>query len=478
MAITNLNNPLQTVALRSAALVGSKTVQDGLLSLLLIWLARSNQVDYGLIVLGASVAMLLRALQSMGLDQYTLREFSSSQSNTGSLLRQMIKIKTLIAGGTIFVFLIFAFFIVKWPFHQTAIILILLLGQCFEGLADTFFNLFRAEGQSINESLCRTGPNLIASVYGAGCLYFHLDIFFFSLLFLLSGTLKLSTAVFGATRLLDRPLQSTTPFSFDKGKLTSLALVVTISFFGIFYNEIQIFWIKQYHSFIDVAVYRVAYDVTTFVCGAVAQLIVGAILFPLLINAFTLKDKNKFQDMVRSYFKKTVTIGSGVAAFLCVFGGKFVLFVYGSQYLEAEPLVPLFAIAAFFSFVNNFSIYVMLSMRQEKRLALYLLAPMTISILSGPLLIASAGPTGAVISLLLCRATLSMILITTLQRKIHLLKLEEYKNVILYWFVAAILFILLSPVNYFLSSCLALSFYFVVIWHEQKATQTKGKHRK
>jgi O-antigen/teichoic acid export membrane protein len=473
MATTNLNNPLQTVTLRSAALVGSKTVQDGLLSLLLIWLARNNQMDYGLIVLGSSVAMLLRALQSMGLDQYTLREFSSSQANTGSLLWKMIKIKTLIAGGTFFIFLAFAFFFTKWPFHQTAIILILLLGQAFEGLADTFFNLFRAEGQSINESLCRTGPNLIASVYGAGCLYFQVDIIFFSLLFLLSGTLKLSTAIFGATRLCNRPLQSTTPFSFDKGKITSLALVAIISFFGTFYNEIQIFWIKQYHSFIDVSIYKVAYDVTTFACGAVAQLIVGAILFPLLINAFTHKDKTKFQNIVRSYFKQIITIGSGVAAFLCIFGGKFVLFVYGDQYLEAEALVPLFGIAAFFSFVNNFSIYVLLSMRQEKRLVLYLLAPITISILSGPLLIASVGPTGAVISLLLCRATLSMILITTLQRKIHLLKVVEYKNVALYWFVAATLFILLAPVNYLLSSCLALSFYFVSIWYEQKKHTNK-----
>ena len=417
--------------------------------------------------------MLLRALQSMGLDQYTLREFSSSQSNTGSLLRQMIKIKALIAGGAIFIFLIFSFFFAKWPFHQTAIILILLSGQCFEGLADTFFNLFRAEGQSINESLCRTGPNLIASAYGAGCLYFHLDILFFSLLFLLSGTLKLGTAIFGATRLCDCPLQDNTPFSFGKGDLTSLALVATISFFGIFYNEIQIFWLKQYHSFIDVAVYRVAYDVTTFVCGAVAQLIIGAILFPLLTSTFTHKDKNKFQDMVRSYFRKIVTIGSGIAAVLAVFGGKLLLLVYGNQYLEAESLAPLFGIAAFFSFINNFSIYVMLSMRQEKLLALCLLAPITISVLSGPLLISSVGPTGAVISLLLCRVTLSMIIITILQKKIQLLKVAEYKNVILYWVAATTLFILLLQINYYLSSCLALSFYFVMIWHDQKQHRRK-----
>ena len=97
-----------TVAVRSATLVGSKAVQDILLSLLFIWLARLDPSGYGLIVLGLSIAMLLRSLQSMGLDQYTLRELSSSHTQQGVLLKQMARIKVIIAAWMILLFLAFA----------------------------------------------------------------------------------------------------------------------------------------------------------------------------------------------------------------------------------------------------------------------------------------------------------------------------------------------------------------------------------
>ena len=234
-------------AVRSAALVGSKAVQDILASLLLIWLARLDPSGYGLTVLGMSAAMLLRALQSMGMDQYTLRELSALDSRRGALLRKMARVKIIIIAAVITVFLGFSFFR-QWPQEHSVVVFVLLCGQGLEGLSDTFFNMLRAEGRNINESVCRTGPNVIASIYGAGCLLFQLDIVFFALMFPFGGAMKLVASIYSARRLCDFKFFKGESFRLDSSALLALVTISGVSFLGTFYNEIQIFWLKNYYN--------------------------------------------------------------------------------------------------------------------------------------------------------------------------------------------------------------------------------------
>lgn len=453
----------RTIIVRSSALIGSKAIQDGLLSILFIWLARTNQSGFGLIILGSSIAALLRSIQSMGLDQYTLREFSASPSLSSHFLRQMSWIKIQIFLLAAVCFFCFAF-LKNWPSTQIIITTILISSQLFEGITDTVFSLFRAEGQIVNESVCRTIPNILAAVYGAFCLYFQLDIIFFSFLFFINGFLKLVAAMVGARKLRSFSISTDKPNKLLPEQVQSLIRVIVISFFGMFYNEIQIFWIKQYYSFTDITYYKTAFDITTFVCSAVAHLIVGAVLFPQLVSLFANKKDEKFRRIVQVYFRKIIALGSGLAVFLSLFGGKLVFLIYGTHYLPAKTLVPIFAFAAFFSFINNFIIYVMLAMRQEKNLLLFLCVPVSISVLMGPTLIATTGPLGAALSLLLCRALFSIFLITFIQKRIQLFKLAEYKNIAAYWLIAATIFLLLGQFSYFISSRLALFVYFLLLW--------------
>ena len=200
--------------------------------------------------------------------------------------------------------------------------------------------MLRVEGQSINESICRTGPNIIVTIYGAVCLVLHLDILLFALLFLFGGGMKLILSIYFSRRLCDFYLFKGALVSFGKAGFSGLALISGISFFGTFYNEIQIFWLKQYHTLVDVAQYRVAHDVTVFVCGAFAQLIVGAVLFPQLAKCFSSGDTDKFRLSIRSYLFKIVSIGSGLVFFLSIFGGLLVLFYLWRPILASRTLSP------------------------------------------------------------------------------------------------------------------------------------------
>ncbi len=468
---------LKSIVSRSAALIGSKTVQDTLLSILFIWLARTDQSGYGLLMLGLSSVILLRSLQSMGLDNYTLRELSSSSedsNHTGSLLRQMTMTKVFISCGAILVFLIFSLVIKQWPFHQVVVVLILLLSQSFEGLADTFFNIFRAEGKAVNEGICRTAPNIIAFLYGSICLFFHLDILFFSLLFLLSGGLKLSAAITGARKLSFFSLKKNSGSHIHKKAVLSLGFISGVSFLGSFYNEIQIFWIRQYHGFNEVAIYKVASDVTGSLCGIVANLIIGAVLFPQLVKAASAGREDHFREAVQSFFKKIILFGSAVSVFLALFGGRIAFLIYGESYAASKALVPYFAAAALLSFINNYIIFVLLAMGQEKKLLLFSAVPAAISILMGPTIILKTGPLGGVLSLLCCRATLSAILVTYLQKRLHFLQFVELTKVAGYWITASAVFLIPDHFfNLYLSGSLLLLIYLLLAWWDWRRTGLK-----
>ena len=467
---------LKSIVSRSAALIGSKTVQDSLLSILFIWLARTDQSGYGLIMLGLSNVILLRSLQSMGLDNYTLRELSSSSGDsdhTGSLLRQMTMTKVFISCGAILIFLIFSLVIKQWPLHQVLVVLILLLSQSFEGLANTFFNIFRAEGKAVNEGICRTAPNIIAFLYGSICLFFHLDILLFSLLFLISGGLKLSTAIIGARKLSFFSLKKNSGSHIHKKAVLSLGVISGVSFLGSFYNEIQIFWIRQYHGFNEVAIYKVASDVTGSLCGIVANLIIGAVLFPQLVKAAAGREDH-FREAVQSFFKKIILFGSAISVFLALFGGRIALLIYGESYAASIALIPYFAAAALFSFINNYIIFVLLAMGQERKLLLFSAVPAAISILMGPTLILKTGPLGGALSLLCCRAILSVILVTYLQKRLHFLQFTELMKVAGYWITASAVFLIPEQLfNLYLSGTLLLLIYLLLAWWDWRRTGLK-----
>ncbi|THB72147.1 MAG: hypothetical protein D6B25_17325 [Desulfobulbaceae bacterium] len=453
----------RSIAFRSAVLVGSKAIQDLLSSLLFIWLARSNQTGYGLIMFGLSVAMLLRSIQSMGLDQYTLRELTAGRCSERLLLARMARLKLLLSFAVIAVFLLIAF-IKEWESVQILLVLILLLGQITEGLADTYFNMLRALGRSVNEGVCRTGPNLMAALYGIVVLATHMDIMFFAGYFLIGGGGKLIFALSVVGRLSGS--RGSSPKTDSAVNAKPLLLFVLISFMGMFYNEVQVFWLKHLQTLETIAHYRVAVDLTSFACGAFATQVAGGVLFPLFVSLYQKKDRDEFTAVVHMHFKRLVVIGLGIVLFLLLYGDDLLLLVYGSNYLPSTRAIPYVAIAVLFSFINNFIVFALLAMHREKRLCLYLLLPVGLSILVSPGLITTWGASGAAASLLVCRVGLSVILLFVMQSQLHLFSWARYRGLI--WSIgwAVLLFGLVYPLDSTAAGTAAFLVYLATIRQE------------
>jgi len=389
---------------RAGALVAGRWVQDGLLALLLIWLARTDQSGYGLFVFGAGVAAMMRSVLALGLDQYALREFALNQGSRARLLKQMIKIKGLL--GALILAGLVAFALLKgWSSTQTAVVLIIALGRALDGIADTFFAIYRADGRQVREGFFSILANLASGLWGVAALLMGLGVIGVAFFVVIAGGIKIALAVWGGIKVKLTPLW---PLSFDflpPGQLWSVLSIAGVAILGAVYNQAQIFLLKQFQPISEVALYGAAGDMAGGIAGIVSSLIIGAILFPSLTRAAA-QGRDEVRRLVRGYLWRLAAWGIVVGLFLSTVGGLVLIALYGAKYQGSVPPLRLLGPATTLSFVNNLAIFTLLALRQEGRLFLFHLLPVGVCFGLGLVLIPQLGAVGAAWNLLAARAVM------------------------------------------------------------------------
>jgi len=416
---------------RAGALTTSKGVQDGLQALLLIWLARIDQSGYGLFVFGAGVAAMARSLLALGLDQFALREFALGNRARGELLAQMVRLKALL-GGLILAFLLVFSWLKGWAGPQAAVVLIITAGRAVEGVAETFFSLYRAEGRQVREGVLKSLAGLAGAAYGAACLGLGLGVLALSFFVLVGSGLKLILAVAGGLKAGFMPTWQWSRDLFPRGQAANILAIAGVSLLGSLYNYVQILLLKYFHPLTEVAVYGAAYDTAGGFSGLVAQLIIGAILFPSLARAAG-QGREGLIALLRDYFWRLAAYGLGLAFFLSTLGGWVLVFLYGDKYAASVPALRVLGPATLLSFVNNLAIFSLLALREEKRLLVFHLLPALISLVLGWLIIPAWGPLGAALNLLACRVSMSLVLFAWLQARLSLFRWAEFRPALLSW---------------------------------------------
>ncbi len=457
---------------RVLSLSAGKGIQDGLAGILLLWLARTDQSGYGLFVLGAGVASMLRVGWSLGLDQYALREFSIDQKPRGAILNQMARLKTLMSAMVLAGLM--GFGLVKgWDSTQTIVILVIVAGQLLESVADTFYNIFRAEGRQVREGLYRGVSCIIGAAYGAICLYMGLGVVALAFFLMVGNGLKLIAAVAGIVMLkLETAWHKKSDLKIPRDQIQSIVIISGISVLGAFYNFIQIFLLKQFHTLTEVAFFGAAFDM----CGAFSSLVSGiviqAVLFPGMVASTQKADL--LAENTSRHLCKLISYGIGVSFFLATLGGWVLSMLYGSKY--ASSLAPLRIIgpAVLLSFVNNFGVYVLLALRQERRLLAYHSIPAVLSLVAGLLVVPTWGPLGAALNLLGCRMVMSVIILSRLQRELKVFRWSCYKPLIKPLFLAAAIYLSVVWVEADIAALLTLSVYAVFLWKDEKAWPDKA----
>lgn len=405
----------KTFLTRTSALVAGKGVQDGLKFLLLLWLARTDQSGFGLFVFGTGVAILIRSMLGLGLDQFTVRELTQNHGGRGLILGRMVRLKAIV--GLLVLGCILTFGRLKgWSHMVILVVLIISTGQILEGVADSFFSIYRAEGRQIQEAVCSSTAHLFGAIYGAVVLLFGWGVVAVSFFVVVSNGLKIILAAGLGTRVSIIPRLGRGVSIFPKGQVASLLMVVAFNSLGSFYNQVQVFLLKQFKSLGDLALYGAAGELAGGLASLMSSFIIGGVIYPSLTRTAP-QGSVKFDAVIRIYFWRMAAFGLGTAFFFCSLGGALLHMVFGKNYIGSIVPLQILGLATLFSFINNFLIHALLA-QQEERLLLWLhIVPTVMSLLLGGILIPRLGPAGAALNLLGSRAIMSLLILTGAQMR-------------------------------------------------------------
>ncbi len=408
----------KTFLTRAAALVAGKGVQDGLKFILLLWLARTDQSGFGLFVFGVGVAILIRSILSLGLDPFTVRELTQDYESRGQILGQMVRLK--IVAGLLILGCILAFGRLKgWSHVEILVVLVISTGTILEGVADSFFSLYRAEGRQVQEAVCSSTAHIFGAIYGAVVLLCGWGVVAVSFFVVISNGLKIMLAVGFATRAGMMPRLSRGVSILLKGKIISLSMVVAFSFLGSFYNQIQVFLLKQFKTLNDLALYGAAGELAGGLASLVSGFIIGGVLYPSLTKA-AFQGPEEFATVVRLYFWRMAAFGLGTAFFFCTLGADLLYIVFGENYTGSIVPLQLLGLATLFSFLNNLLIQTLLAQHQERLLLWLHMVPALVSLPLGCILIPRLGASGAALNLLVCRVIMTLLILPRVQMRYRL----------------------------------------------------------
>ncbi len=467
---------VKTFLTKASALVAGKWVQDGFKFLLLLWLARRDQSGFGIFVFGVGVAVLIRSVLALGLDQFTLRELTLKQETRGHVLGQMIRLKVVV--GLLALGLIFSFSRLKgWNNIETVVVLVISAGQILEGVADSFFSLYRAEGRQVREAVCSSTAHALGALYGAVVLLCGWGVVAVSFFVVISNGFKVLLAVGSGTRVSMIPRLGRGMSIFPKNQIASLATVVAFNFLGTFYNQVQIFLLKQFKDLGDLALYGAAGELGGGFVSLVSLFIIGGVLYPSLVQA-ALQGPEKLAAIVRLYFWRMAAFGLGTAFFFYTLGGDLIKIVFGEGYTGSVTPLQILGLAIFFSFLNNLLIHTLLARRQERLLLWLHIVPALVSLLLGCILIPRIGPAGAALNLLVCRVMMTLLILPGVYRSLQLFTRSQVRPFLIGGIILGITYPALRALNVpssQLPALLALAGYAWWTWRWTLGAAKKGQ---
>jgi O-antigen/teichoic acid export membrane protein len=403
----------QNITAKASALIAGKWVQDAFRFLLLLWLARTSQSGFGLFVFGAGVAAIIHSFLALGFDQFTIRELTGQSHVRERILGQMIRLKTSI--GLLALGMILAFgWLNDWNRTETLVVLIISAGIILDSVADTFFSFYRYAGSQVQEAACCIKAALFGALYGAAAFLAGGGVVAVSLFVVVTSGLKILLAATGGIRAGLLPKIRLGGSILPPERLSALLVIAAVSFFGSFYNQIQVLLLKHFKALGDVALYGAAMELAGGLAGLVSAFVIGGVLYPALVRTAT-QGPAQLAPFIQVYFWRLAAFGLGIAFFYLTLGQDLLLFVYGRQYAASLTSLQILGLATFYSFMNNFFIHAFLVQHQERLLLWLHVVPAILSLALGLVLIPRLGASGAALNLLACRGMMTVLILTAAQ---------------------------------------------------------------
>jgi O-antigen/teichoic acid export membrane protein len=177
---------------------------------------------------------------------------------------------------------------------------------------------------------------------------------------------------------------------------------------AMFYNKINVIFLKQYGGNADVGGYGVAWETVEGLSVLVSSALLGKVIFPLLAK-FWQQDKNAFRQLAGQTARSLWAASLPVIFLICVESDRFLPLVYGPNYESAVRAQQLLTPCLATAFLHNLAAYAMIGMRRHRLLLLFYVSGLLLNIVCCLTLISANPLDGAALSLTITKVWVAIL---------------------------------------------------------------------
>lgn len=403
---------LKSIPRRLGYVLGAQWTRDLTWTIFTILLARHSKDMLGQIMLALSYGYLVKTIADVGLNDFLLSTFARREGRPRALLGEVTWLKLVILATALGA----TWLITGWQQYTPDLRLIVLCiaaGLGLDGVSDSFFALCQARGRQDVEMRIRVPSSLIGIGYGIACVLLNAPPIFIALYKPVESLLYIILALIALGR---NPLSGIgLAGMLDLARQMKSGLIFTcMAACAMFYNKLNVFFLKQYGGDAAVGGYSVAWETVEGLSVLVSSALLGKVIFPLLAR-FWQQDRHAFRRLAGQTARSLWAASLPIIFLICVESDRFLPLIYGPNYASAVTAQQLLTPCLATAFLHNLAAYAMIGMRRQKLLLYFYLSGLALNIVCCIMLIPSMPLEGAALSLTFTKVWVAVLTVSFFQ---------------------------------------------------------------
>lgn len=419
---------LKSIPARLGYILGAQWTRDLSWTIFTILLARRSPDIMGQIVLALTYGYLVKTAADVGLNDYLLSTFARGDDRPRRLLGEVSWLKL-----AVFALALYAVWLVtgwqSYSYELRLVVLCIAAGLGMDALADSFFALCQARGRQDVEMRIRAPAALLGIGYGIVAVLLGWGPLAIALYKPVESGLCIIFCVFALGR---HPFQ---PFDMKAmkdlaGKMKSGLIFTGMAACAMFYNKVNVIFLKKYGGNADVGGYGVAWETIEGVSVLISSALLGKVIFPLLAGLWK-ENRREFRKLAGQTARTLWAASLPIIFLICVESDRFLTFVYGPQYATATLAQQLLTPCLATAFLHNLAAYAMISMRRHVLLFGFYFSGVVVNLVCCFFLIPLDPLPGCALSLTLTKVWVAILTVSFFQWKTHAMRLSQWGLILL-----------------------------------------------
>ncbi|WP_297670216.1 oligosaccharide flippase family protein [uncultured Desulfovibrio sp.] len=356
---------LKSIPRRLGFILGAQWTRDLAWTVFTILLARRSPDILGQIVLALTFGYLVKTVADVGLNDFLLSTFARREGHPRALLGEVTWLKLAVLLPALGV----TWLVTGWQGYAPELRLVVMCiaaGLGLDGVSDSFFALCQARGRQDVEMRIRVPSALLGLGFGIVCVLLGAPPLVIALYKVAESLLCIGFALAALGR---NPLAGVGMDGMkDLARQMKNGLIFTcMAACAMFYNKINVIFLKQYGGNADVGGYGVAWETVEGLSVLVSGALLGKVIFPLLARYWQ-QDRDAFRRLAGQTARSLWAAALPIIFLICVESDRFLPLVYGDNYQDAVTAQRLLTPCLATAFLHNLAAYAMIGMRRHRLL--------------------------------------------------------------------------------------------------------------